>query len=150
VQVASWQAAYPGLIDQGFLDSLDVDDRTRSWDRILHQTRGKVLLTDERGVVLGFCAVGPAIEDDWGEIFAIYLDPARWGSGLGRELLAAGEGALADAGHRRALLWVLDGNTRARAFYERQGWSLGKPLRIEAIGGADVTEARYEKPLTPI
>jgi GNAT superfamily N-acetyltransferase len=150
VQVASWQAAYPGLIDQGFLDSLDIDDRTLSWDRILRQTRGKVLLTDEQGVVMGFCAVGPAIEDDWGEVFAIYLDPARWGSGLGRELLAAGEGALAGAGHRRALLWVLDGNIRARAFYERQGWSLGKPLRIEAIGGQDVTEVRYEKPLAPV
>jgi GNAT superfamily N-acetyltransferase len=150
VQVASWQAAYPGLIDQAFLDSLDVDDRTRSWDRLLKQPRGRVMLAEESGAIVGFCAVGPAIEDDWGEVFAIYLDPARWGSGLGRELLAAGEGALAEAGHQRALLWVLDGNTRARSFYERQGWHLGKPIRIEAIGGSDVTQVRYEKPLTPV
>jgi GNAT superfamily N-acetyltransferase len=150
VQVASWQAAYPGLIDQAFLDSLDVDGRTRSWDRILHQTRGKVLLAEEGGEVAGFCAVGPAIEDDWGEVFAIYADPALWGTGLGRDLLAAGERSLFEAGHHRALLWVLEGNARARSFYERQGWSLGKPIRIEAIGGADVTEVRYEKPLAPV
>ncbi len=147
VHVASWQAAYPGLIDQEFLDSLDIEDRTQSWARILRQPRGTVLLAEAEGVVIGFCAIGPAIDQGWGEVFAIYLDPARWGKGVGRDLLAAGEGALAEWGYRRALLWVLARNTRARAFYERQGWAPGKPIRIEAIGGVDVTEVRYEKTL---
>lgn len=150
VQVASWQAAYPGLIDQGFLDSLDVEGRTQSWARILHQPRGRVLLAESRGVVIGFCAVGPALDEDWGEVFALYLDPTRWGKGVGRDMLAAGERGLAGAGYRQALLWVLEGNTRARAFYARQGWGLGKPIRIEAIGGVDVTEVRYEKVLAAV
>ena len=149
VNVASWQAAYPGLIDQTFLDSLDVDGRTESWQRILHQRRGKVLVADEEGSVIGFCAVGPAIDDDWGEVFAIYVDPRNWGHGVGRDLLAAAENSLAEAGFSRALLWVLEGNDRARVYYERQGWAPGKPIRIEAIGGIDVTEVRYEKALTP-
>jgi hypothetical protein len=55
---------------------------------------------------------------------------------------------MVEAGYWRGLLWVLQGNNRARAFYERQGWALGKPIRIEAIGGTDVTEVRYEKALT--
>jgi GNAT superfamily N-acetyltransferase len=149
VNVVSWQAAYPGLIDQTFLDSLDVAGRTQSWQRILHQSQGQVLVADEGGVVVGFCAVGPSIEDDWGEVFAIYLHPEQWGHGVGRDLLAAGEQALARAGFWQALLWVLEGNARARAFYERQGWERGKPIRIEAIGGVEVTEVRYEKALTP-
>ena len=66
---------------------------------------------------------------------------------MGRALLAAGERALLDDGQWQALLWVLDRNVRARAFYERQGWVPGKPIRIENIGGADVNEARYEKVL---
>jgi ribosomal protein S18 acetylase RimI-like enzyme len=149
VNVASWQAAYPGLIDQTFLDSLDVDGRTESWQRILHQRRGRVLVAEEEGSVIGFCAVGPAIDDDWGEVFAIYVDPQHWGHGVGRDLLVAAEHSLAEAGFPRALLWVLEGNDRARVFYERQGWAPGKPIRIEAIGGSDVTEVRYEKALTP-
>jgi GNAT superfamily N-acetyltransferase len=149
VNVASWQAAYPGLIDQTFLDSLDVDGRTESWQRILHQRRGRVLVAEEEGSVIGFCAVGPAIDDDWGEVFAIYVDPRHWGHGVGRGLLVAAEHSLAEAGFPRALLWVLEGNDRARVFYERQGWAPGKPIRIEAIGGSDVTEVRYEKALTP-
>lgn len=149
VNVASWQAAYPGLIDQTFLDSLDVDGRTESWQRILHQRRGRVLVAEDEGSVIGFCAVGPAIDDDWGEVFAIYVDPQHWGHGVGRDLLVAAEHSLAEAGFPRALLWVLEGNDRARVFYERQGWAPGKPIRIEAIGGSDVTEVRYEKALTP-
>lgn len=150
VNVDSWQAAYPGLLDQSFLDSMDVDGRTLSWQRILHQSRGKVLVADAEGLIVGFCATGPSIDDDWGEVFAIYVDPRHWGHGVGRDLLTAGEQALLGAGYSKSLLWVLEGNTRARAFYEQQGWALGKPIRIEAIGGTDVTEVRYEKALTPL
>jgi GNAT superfamily N-acetyltransferase len=149
VNVASWRTAYPGLIEQAFLDSLDVESRAESWHRILRQTRGRVLVAEEFGAIIGFCAVGPSTEEDWGEVYAIYLTPEHWGIGRGRDLLVAGEQALVETGHWRGLLWVLDGNTRARAFYERQGWSLGKPIRIEAIGGTDVNEVRYEKPLAP-
>ncbi|HEX2404074.1 MAG TPA: GNAT family N-acetyltransferase [Acidimicrobiia bacterium] len=149
VHVASWQRAYPGLINQAFLDSMDVASRTESWRRILRQTRGRVLVAEDDGVIDGFCAVGPSTEEDWGEVYAIYLDPDRWGQGVGRALLAAGERALLDDGQWQALLWVLDRNVRARAFYERQGWVPGKPIRIENIGGVDVNEARYEKALAP-
>ena len=147
VNVASWQRAYPGLIDQTFLDSLEVEARTESWYRILRQTRGRVLVVEDDSVIHGFCAVGPSTDEDWGEVYAIYVDPELWGKGVGRYLLAAGEQALIDDGQWQALLWVLEGNTRARAFYQRQGWSRGKPIRIENIGGTDVNEVRYEKPL---
>lgn len=147
IHVRSWQAAYRGLVDQAFLDSLDVQSRTERWDRILSQVRGRVLVVETSDEIAGFCALGPADQEDWGEIYSIYLAPEHWGVGLGRELLVAGELALSEAGYERALLWVLDGNPRARSFYERQGWELGKPIRIENIGGVDLTEVRYERSL---
>ena len=52
---------------------------------------------------------------------------------------------LAGAGYERAVLWVLDSNTRARVFYEREGWSLARAIKVEPIGGVDVTHVRYEK-----
>ena len=76
--------------------------------------------------------------------------PERWGMGLGRALLATSEALLADMGFIRAMLWVLEGNDRARAFYQRQGWSQGAPFRLETIGGTEVTEVRYEKSLAPL
>ena len=149
IHVASWQAAYRGLIDQSFLDSLNVADRTDNWSRILRQTRGRALVAESNGEMVGFCVVGPSLDLDWGEVYSIYLAPQHWGQGHGRELLAAAEQALADSGHHRAMLWVLDTNHRARAFYERQGWVIGKPIRIENIGGRDVNKVRYEKALAP-
>ena len=149
VNVTSWQEAYRGLIDQAFLDSLDVADRTEAWDRILRQQRARVLVAEASDGVIGFCTVGQSSDQGWGEVFSIYLLPGQWGRGVGRRLLASGERALSETGEQRALLWVLDTNQRARGFYERQGWMLAKPIRLEKFGEFDVTEVRYEKSLTP-
>jgi GNAT superfamily N-acetyltransferase len=145
--VTSWQAAYPGLIDQALLDSLDVAARTAWWEGALAREANQVHVGEADGVVEGFCLVGASSDEGWGEVYAIYVTAEHWGIGMGRDLLAAGEATLASAGFERALLWVLDGNVRGRRFYERQGWSLGAPFRIESIGGVDVTEVRYEKAL---
>jgi ribosomal protein S18 acetylase RimI-like enzyme len=149
VHVTSWQEAYRGLIDQVFLDSLEVADRTEAWDRILRQHRARVLVAEVDDGVIGFCTVGQSSDEGWGEVFSIYLSPDHWGRGVGRRLLASGEQDLSAAGEKRALLWVLDTNRRARCFYERQGWMLAKPIRLEKFGQFDVTEVRYEKSLTP-
>lgn len=145
VHVTSWQNAYVGLIDQAFLDALSVETRAERWRALLDQSRGRILVVELEGSVVGFCSLGPADHGGWGEVYAIYLAPERWGEGLGRDLLAAAESALWSDGHHEALLWVLEGNSRARTFYERQGWRPGKPIRLENIGGVDVTEVRYEK-----
>jgi GNAT superfamily N-acetyltransferase len=147
VHVTSWQAAYKGLVNQGFLDSLDVESRTAWWDRALAREANLVSVGEIDGTVEGFCLAGTSGDAGWGEVFAIYVAPDHWGTGLGKGLLEAGEGGLFSAGHERALLWVLDGNARARAFYQRRGWAIGKPIRIENIGGTDLTEVRYEKSL---
>jgi GNAT superfamily N-acetyltransferase len=149
VHVSSWQRAYVGLIDQAFLDAMSVESRTERWNLLLGQDRTHVLVVEVEGSVVGFCSLGLDDHQGWGEIYAIYVAPERWGAGLGRELLAAGETALSAAGHERAALWVLEGNLRARMFYERQGWVSAKPVRLENIGGSPVTEIRYEKHLGP-
>jgi GNAT superfamily N-acetyltransferase len=147
VHVAGWRSAYHGLIDQTFLDSLNADSRARWWREAVGRPGQTLSVAEVDRVVEGFCLCGPSDIEGWGEIRAIYVSPDHWGTGLGHRLLAAGELALRDAGFDRALLWVLEQNTQARRFYERQGWVLGRPIRIENIGGFDVTEARYEKQL---
>lgn len=147
VHVASWQAAYRGLMDQAFLDGLDLEARTAWWATALTRQTNLINVVVVEGSIAGFCLAGASTQDGWGEVYAIYVDPEHWGEGMGADLLRAGEADLAAAGHSQALLWVLSRNGPARAFYERQGWALAKPMRIESIGGADVTEVRYEKAL---
>ncbi len=96
---------------------------------------------------VGFCFYGDAAEPGWGEVYAIYVHPSHWGEGHGSALLSAAEDALSTLGFERALLWVLRQNRQARFFYENRGWVLGAPIKLEEIGGIQVTEVRYERAL---
>lgn len=80
----------------------------------------------------GFILVTPARDDDTPnlpgrEIVALYVREAIYGRGVGCSLLRA---ALSDA----AYLWVLNGNSRAIAFYERQGFRFDGATRVEPVG----------------
>lgn len=146
VHVTTWQSAYEGIFSEDFLGGMDRGRRAAWWHRFI-DGGAKVHVADVDGRVVGFCHASDSEDEAWGEIFSIYVLPEHWGDGHGRALLAAGERTLMESGHERALLWVLEGNERGRRFYERQGWVQGKPVRIEEIGGTQVTELRYEKGL---
>ena len=144
IHIETWRKAYSHIFPKEFLAGLDLDRRERWFDGQIG--RGEGLVVAEAGTEpAGFCFFGDSSDQDWGEVFAIYVHPDHWGMGHGNRLLRAAERGLAEGSHRRALLWVLEENRRARHFYERQGWVLGKPIRIEEIGGIQVTEVRYER-----
>jgi GNAT superfamily N-acetyltransferase len=146
VHVETWRSTYRGILGDGYLAALDVEARARWWTRVIAD--GAIVhVADVDDEPVGYCWVGSSADTGWGEVIAIYVHPDHWGQGHGRQLLGAGEMSLRDEGHGNALLWVLAANRRARDFYERQGWRASKPLRIEEIGGTQVTEVRYETAL---
>jgi hypothetical protein len=61
IQVHAWQVTYRGVMPDGYLDELNVDDRADYWRRqmsaLLPGQRLKVIVDD--GVVVGFAAAGP-------------------------------------------------------------------------------------------
>jgi ribosomal protein S18 acetylase RimI-like enzyme len=80
------------------------------------------------------------------ELYAIYVLPSLWSSGVGRALLTEVVDRARQAGYRSLSLWVLDGNARARRFYERAGFAAtGERAVLADLGG--VTEVRYLLPL---
>lgn len=130
VHVASWQAAYAGLIPEDFLARLSVEPRAASWARQIGEGVGRVLVAEEDGVIAGFAAFGD------GRLYALYLLPEYWGRGLGRALHdRVVEGLSGDS----AVLWVLSTNERAKAFYVRQGWMDDGATRTETIDDGRVT-----------
>jgi ribosomal protein S18 acetylase RimI-like enzyme len=86
------------------------------------------------------------------EIEQLYVDASFRGSGVAHLLLGHGE-AVIGTRFDRAWLAVVAGNTRARRFYERNGWSDTGPFDNPAFAGngqtIPVPARRYEKPLTP-
>src|ERR1700722_2604416 len=122
VHVRSWQAAYPGLIPQEYLDGLRPEGRLAGWEQVLVATdwpRAGVLLLvgDESGEddsrasgaegIAGFSHVCPTRDEDLdptvtGEVTSIYLAPEAWGSGNGVALLAASIDQMIEAGYETA------------------------------------------------
>ena len=98
--------------------------------------------------IAGFVGVGASRDPDAdGELYVLYVDPAYWGSGIGCELIRAGEERMRELGYRHVVLWVLDDNPRARRFYEAAGWQADGEQRPIEFLGQTVPEVRYAKQL---
>jgi GNAT superfamily N-acetyltransferase len=148
----SWQVAYRGLVPDAYLDALRWEDRCKRWrTTIADPAQGSMVLvvTDQTQdhAVLGFAALGQPRDADllntgFAELYAIYVVPDRWSTGLGSLLIKVAMGAVPE--HTPAMvLWVLVGNSRGRRFYERQGFEAEGATRSEDIGGRLLDEMRY-------
>jgi ribosomal protein S18 acetylase RimI-like enzyme len=129
LHVRSWQEAYSGLMPAEFLAALDPRDRAGRYRFESAEGPTTVLAVDRDGdgeeELLGFASFGRSRDHDLpdhGEIGALYVDPTRHRGGIGRLLMVEARRRLAADGYAEAFLWVLDGNDRAREFYEREGW----------------------------
>lgn len=126
VHVTAWQTAYRGLMPDAVLDQLSVDERTARWVRILSTAEtSHTLVAEQDDGILGWVSIGPGRDEGRaheGEVWAIHVDPNSFSQGVGRALMHAAEETLRGMGFTHAFLWVLEGNERATAFYERNGW----------------------------
>ncbi|AQT81501.1 hypothetical protein B1R94_22965 [Mycolicibacterium litorale] len=147
VHVRSWQQGYHGLIAQDYLDGLRAQDRATRYRFDSMDLAGPyTLVAVDHGMVHGHISIGRSRDDDLtdaGEVWALYVDPPHWGAGVGDALIATGCDRLRRAGYRRASLWVLADNLRARRFYERSGWRTDGVQRTDVIGATEVHEVRY-------
>jgi ribosomal protein S18 acetylase RimI-like enzyme len=149
VHVTTWKEAYRDTFGPA-LDQLTVAhaaERRRAW--LEAPAPGTFTLVGELfGRVAGFANAGPGRDDpSAGELYAIYVLPQSWGTGLGPALMAAVLDGLREAGFDEAVLAVLAENPRARRFYEREGWTFVDERDGEHLGVA-VREARYRRSLT--
>jgi ribosomal protein S18 acetylase RimI-like enzyme len=153
MHVASWRAAYPGLLPAAVLEGLSVERRTATWERVLADGRQFVVVAVAGGRLVGVGHTGPARDADLGpstgQLTTLYLAPATWGAGTGRALHDAALDRLTAAGYDSAVVWMLSTNDRARRFYERQGWVRDPLLRVQQFGGRVVIDHRLGRPLPP-
>jgi GNAT superfamily N-acetyltransferase len=100
-----------------------------AWEPVLRDTpeRARLVVLEDGGELRGVAGAGPARDDDLdrsstGELSALYVHPDAWGRGYGDALHAAALGHLQAERFTAAVLWVLEGNQRARRFYADRGW----------------------------
>jgi len=154
IKVVGWRAAYTGILPEATLNELsETDQAERFRARIADSVSGDsptMRVAESDGEVVGYVALGPYRWDElpeFGEIYALYVDPAHWGAGAGRRLMAAAELDLTGQGFVDAALWVLEANASGRRFYEHVGW-VSDGERGERCELDNASEVRYRKRLT--
>jgi GNAT superfamily N-acetyltransferase len=155
LHVRGWQWAYAGIMPQVYLDSLTVADNLarRRRRRESGALPADELVAERDGVLVGWAAVGPYREDPdgldrtVGELYAIYAHPDAIGTGVGRALMAASLDLARAAGYPEIRLWVLEGNHRARRFYEKAGFAADGARAYYEREGVRVPEIRYARSL---
>jgi GNAT superfamily N-acetyltransferase len=139
-------------VSNEYLDALDVDERA---GRYQFDARGPdepvTWVAAQDDVVVGLVTVGLCRDEGRsaaGEVWALYVEPASWRSGVGSRLLAKGEELVVESGCAEATLWVLEGNAQGRRFYEGARWRFDGTRQTIHIGERDLGEVRYVKSLS--
>jgi len=143
IHVFAQRTVYRGVVTDDFLfGKMTVKDRIEYF----HVNEAEGYVFDEGGIIKGFITLGPCKDEDKPdsfELFRIFADPFMFGAGIGHKLAMRFEEAAASQGYSKICLWVLQGNSNARAFYEKLGWTADGAKRISQYFG--VPEVRYIK-----
>ncbi len=165
----SWHAAYEGIIPAPIIDRATATGAAAADPPPYRRTL--VAEAGEHPAVIGYASFGPERAGPGaavgphpltqagphpltqagraglvGELYALYVTPDWWSAGAGRALMGRVLASLETDGCRRAVLWVLADNARARRFYERAGFAPdGGTNILTGLGG--VTEVRYSRSL---
>lgn len=126
VHYNGWIDTYSDLLPPDMIASLSEERSIR-----IFQKEGckNMLVATVNGDVVAFCGYGmwrgtkaeepPAGE---GEIVGIYVLTPFQRKGIGKALLEQAERELKQQGFSTVSLWVLEGNTKAQAFYKAMGF----------------------------
>ena len=148
IHVRAWQRGYAGLMPESVLNSLSISDREVFWQGRLRSGDVTVLVSEVGNHVTGWMVLGRSRDEDADEsvveMYGLYVDPRHWRQGSGAVLWSEAERRLATSSFDRVTLWVLEGNSGARRFYEAIGFILD-PQKVKTIEreGVQLPECRY-------
>lgn len=123
--VSSWPPAGPGRAE-----------RVERWGRWLSNPGIHCLVLEQDAEIVGFVTIRRATDPDVArervaEMPTLYVHPDHWRSGVGTALCNAGLKRAASLGHSELVLWVLEVNARARAFYRSLGFEADGVRKVD-------------------
>jgi 2-amino-4-hydroxy-6-hydroxymethyldihydropteridine diphosphokinase len=144
VHTASAEAAYRGHAPD---DPNGLERRRSMWTEVLADPANRSFVARDGRRIVGVLNIGAFRDEEaTGAVRVLYVLPEWWGSGAGQRLLERAHRELAKA-FDEAILTVLTANTRARRFYERNGWQLIDVVVEPHFGGQPTEVARYRRAL---
>lgn len=147
VHVESWKTTYHGLLPQEVIAERTLERRIRLWKGALSTpvAASCALVAESEERIVAFAQFGPTRSPELAfshELYVIYALREFHGRGIGQALVCAGVNWLINQSAESMMLWVLEGNTIGRRFYEKLGGSIvGR--RVDPISSALVYELAY-------
>jgi len=145
--VARCNDIYKTWAPAGWSPPVDIAQREQEHLRQrLNDASADALVATKGDQIIAFVMWRPSRRaTDVADLSLLFVDPAFWGIGIGRELLLAAERSMLQASFSQAELWVPLENARARRLYERNGWRESSQSREHSQLGIELQ--RYEKSL---
>lgn len=127
-----WSEAYDEILPAEFQEQMTLD---KCWFYSQKYPENTLIALDDAKVI-GFVSYGDFRDSATivGEIFALYVLKDYYGKGVGQQLMQAAFAAL--DGYQEIILWVLEDNKRAIAFYEKMGFVFDGKEKILDLGKA--------------
>lgn len=119
----AWMGAYAGIIPHAALIKMVNRRGPQWWANAIHNATS-VLVIDMGGTVAGYATIGRSRARQLkpqGEIYELYLRPEYQGIGLGSLLFKEARQKLSQHGLKGLVVWALEDNLNALAFYEGAG-----------------------------
>jgi len=119
-------------------------------ERLRQNTTWCAMAVDDDGVPAGHVGITHAAERERphvripgrAHLWMLFVRPPWWGSGLATRLHRLALEQAAREGYETIRLYTPYGAARARAFYEREGWTAAGPAFPEPLLGLDLVEYR--------
>ncbi len=152
IHVTTWQSAYQGIVPADYLASLSVDEREAMWRESIVKGVPQLFVAKVEGAMVGWVAFGPCRDagppPDCAEVWAIYVAPPSWSSGVGRRLWRRSRARMLEQGFKTVSAWLFAQNARAIKFYRAAGFApdLSSVTEFE-LGGKQLQEIRYARRL---
>jgi L-amino acid N-acyltransferase YncA len=147
IHVNTWRSAYASILPTDYLASLSVDRRETMWSECIAAGTPELLIAKAKGVALGWLSFGQcrdqAAPKNEGEVWALYVSPSSWSTGVGRMMWLRARELMLAQGFRSCSLWVFPQNDRAIRFYRAAGFaSDGAEPKSFELGGTHLQEVR--------
>ena len=146
IQIDGWRAAYKGMIDDEYLENMNVEKKIKMREKDYKETR--FIVAEINNEIVGFCRYTdnmektPETPEVDCELRALYVKPELKHNGIGKKMFQYAVNEFKNMGKTKMVLWCLKDNVLARKFYEKMGGEIIKE-RLIHIGNRDYEEVAF-------
>lgn len=144
--------AFKALISDTPIAPVPLEKRQAYWREAIEYSEPQVHVALDEDKIIGFVGFDRCRDkgtpQTMGELWAVYVNPAHWGRGVGLALWDAAREGLLEEGCTHASIWVPLANERALRFIELAGFKREmSSAKTVQIGAARVEEVRLKRAL---